>query len=90
VSQMTTLRESKFKEEVDKCELVCSNCHRIRTQRGGGYSRAAKGPAGRPRKPVEPEPHTAPSDLSPATLDESTASTAPPREATPLQTCAMM
>ena len=88
VSQMTTLCEAKFKEEIDKCELVCSNCHRIRTRRGGGYSRAAKGPTGRPRKAVEP--HTAPSALSPATLDGSTANTAPLGEATPQPTCATM
>ena len=26
---------SEIEEEIDKCELVCSNCHRVRTWRSG-------------------------------------------------------
>lgn len=27
----------KMLEEIDKCDLVCSNCHRVRTATRGGY-----------------------------------------------------
>lgn len=27
----------KLKEEIEKCEIVCSNCHRIRTSKRLGY-----------------------------------------------------
>lgn len=68
VSQMTSMRDTLFHEEIEKCVLLCSNCHRIRTLRGNGYSKPARKPAGRPRKV---QPHTAP---TPASLDESTQS----------------
>lgn len=45
VSQMITYSDVKFEQEIAKCELVCSNCHRLRTQ-----SRPRVHPApGRPR-----------------------------------------
>ena len=31
VSQMATQTDKAILEEIEKCELVCSNCHRIRT-----------------------------------------------------------
>ena len=89
VSQMTSMKSEKFFEEIEKCVLLCSNCHRIRTLRGGGYARPARGPTGRPRK-VSPEPHTPASALSPTPLDE-THTTIPPRPATDDQSrCATM
>jgi hypothetical protein len=32
VSSMTTCSISKILEEIAKCDIVCSNCHRIRTE----------------------------------------------------------
>ena len=32
VSQMVTYSDMRFTQEIAKCELVCSNCHRLRTQ----------------------------------------------------------
>ena len=32
VSSMVTYSDMRFEREVAKCELVCSNCHRLRTQ----------------------------------------------------------
>lgn len=89
ISAMTTLKDEKFNEEIEKCVLVCSNCHRIRTLRDGGYSRPPKNPAGRPRKNPSPEPHTAPSVLTPSPLGETQASSSVPSESTPLLPCAM-
>lgn len=31
LSEMTRLRPERIKEEAAKCEIVCANCHRIRT-----------------------------------------------------------
>lgn len=28
-----------IKKEIDKCDIVCANCHRIRTQERGDYKR---------------------------------------------------
>jgi hypothetical protein len=78
VSQMVSMRDEKFFEEIEKCVLLCSNCHRICTLRGGGYARPPRGPSGRPRKTPSPEPHTPASALSPTPLDE-TPPTIPPR-----------
>lgn len=38
---------SRLQEELDKCELVCSNCHRIRTLRRGQRWGKTKGAPGR-------------------------------------------
>jgi hypothetical protein len=46
VSMMMSCSLSSFNTEIAKCELVCSNCHRIRTKTRGRTW--AKG--GRPRK----------------------------------------
>lgn len=46
VSQMLTCSLATFVTEISKCELVCANCHRLRTKSRG--RRWAKG--GRPRK----------------------------------------
>ena len=35
VSQLVRMNSSKMIEEMKKCELVCANCHRIRTHRQG-------------------------------------------------------
>ena len=32
VSRMVTYCDEKFTAEIAKCDLVCSNCHRLRTQ----------------------------------------------------------
>lgn len=37
VSKMFTLSLERILEEVAKCDLVCANCHRIRTYRRGQY-----------------------------------------------------
>lgn len=56
VSSMATMSDRKFFEEVDKCQLVCSNCHRIRT-----INRPLVGPRpGRPRKIRDVPPHGPP------------------------------
>jgi len=31
VSQMVTYSDARFETEIAKCELVCANCHRLRT-----------------------------------------------------------
>lgn len=46
VSNMTTAPTKTFEEEIGKCELCCSNCHRLRTKSRG---RTWMSP-GRPRK----------------------------------------
>ena len=46
VSNMTTAPNSKFNEEINKCDLVCANDHRLRTRaRGRTWSTP-----GRPRR----------------------------------------
>lgn len=52
VSNMTTAPNSKFQEEIAKCELVCSNCHRLRTKSRG---RTWATP-GRPRRGLQSIP----------------------------------
>jgi hypothetical protein len=48
VSQMITYSDAKFEQEIAKCELRCSNCHRIKTQ-----SRPRVHPTpGRPRRNI--------------------------------------
>ncbi len=32
ISDMSTATDSRIWEEINKCQLVCSNCHRIRTR----------------------------------------------------------
>lgn len=56
VSKMMSCSLSNFNHEISKCELVCSNCHRIRTRARGRTW--AKG--GRPRGPHNGSPHTPP------------------------------
>lgn len=48
VSQMVTYSDVRFEQEIAKCELVCSNCHRLRTQ---SRPRVHPNP-GRPRRTV--------------------------------------
>lgn len=33
ISYLVHLSWKRLKKEIDKCEVVCSNCHRIRTQK---------------------------------------------------------
>jgi hypothetical protein len=35
ISRMVGMSEELIKNELTKCDLVCSNCHRIRTQKRG-------------------------------------------------------
>lgn len=46
VSRLCYAPLASFEEELSKCDLVCSNCHRLRTQ-ARGYGKSG----GRPRKP---------------------------------------
>jgi hypothetical protein len=49
VSRLCYAPLQAFQDEQAKCDLVCANCHRLRTQARGYF----KG-GGRPRKPVLP------------------------------------
>ena len=40
IQKRATLK--KIQDEIDKCEIVCSNCHRIRTSKRGGHWRTAR------------------------------------------------
>lgn len=42
-------------EEIAKCELVCSNCHRIRTHRNDGEEHRARVRAGHARRAMQVE-----------------------------------
>jgi len=42
VSKMFSYSEIRLLEEISKCDLVCSNCHRIRTWQRGTYRESAK------------------------------------------------
>lgn len=33
VSRMLSYSESRLREEIAKCDIICSNCHRIRTHK---------------------------------------------------------
>jgi hypothetical protein len=57
VSQMYSAPDDVFQKELEKCDLVCANCHRLRTK-ARGYLHC-----GRPRKVRPIESHTS---LSPA------------------------
>ena len=56
MSKMTSCSDSTFQSELAKCELVCSNCHRLRTRRRGVQWRTP----GRPRIIPRAEPPTPP------------------------------
>jgi len=50
VSRLCYAPAAVFQEELAKCDLVCSNCHRLRTQargffRGGGRPRKFRAPS---------------------------------------------
>lgn len=55
MSKMTSCSNESFESELVKCELVCSNCHRIRTKRRGVQWRTP----GRPRSAVGNDEHLA-------------------------------
>ena len=57
ISTMVTMCDTRFEEELEKCELRCSNCHRLQTQK---RERTWATP-GRPRKP---NPHVSPPNTS--------------------------
>jgi hypothetical protein len=57
ISQNLSVPDDVFQRELAKCDLVCANCHRLRTK-ARGYERC-----GRPRKPQTFRP--------PSTLDPS-------------------
>ena len=42
VSQMVHHSWARLKAEVAKCEVVCANCHRVRTARRGGFALAVE------------------------------------------------
>ena len=42
IGRMTNHRQSRVLEEIDKCDLVCCNCHRVRTQYRKGASTLTK------------------------------------------------
>ena len=37
VAWLVNVSERRLLEEIAKCDLVCANCHRIRTARRGGW-----------------------------------------------------
>ena len=62
VSSMVTYKDETFNEELKKCELVCANCHRLRTMRRGYF----RGGFGRPRKT---SPGETPANTRPPSAD---------------------
>lgn len=50
VSAMRTNSWARLAAEIEKCEVVCANCHRRRTAHRGGFFRAVY----RPEAPSDP------------------------------------
>ena len=59
VSKMLSCSLSNFNAEIAKCDLVCANCHRIRTKKRG--RRWAKGGRPRTRNKSSPQDEVRPS-----------------------------
>ena len=67
VSNMTTAPNKTFEEEISKCDLVCSNHHRLRTKaRGRTWTTPGRPRRDRPPTPPDSEQSTpSPPDASP-------------------------